>query len=200
METMKKYLYFTFILTGVFLTKSCCLGPAAVEKTIDYGLLSDTLKAYLPYEDSSFISFLDTNNVVQEYLVKRKHRDAYMPHAKCKFCCKGILYNYRWQIDKISFYNKKDTNQFIAFDITIENNLKKSINFRLPNNMYNQFIQDSAQTYELLPVQTINSKTYKNIYKMYNKYFNDTNQYILFNKEFGLLKINFKNGKSISLL
>jgi len=68
METMKKYLYFTFILTGVFLTKSCCLGPAAVEKTIDYGLLSDTLKAYLPYEDSSFISFLDTDNVVQEYL------------------------------------------------------------------------------------------------------------------------------------
>ena len=197
---MKKYLFLTFILTGVFLTKSCCLGPKATEKTIDSGKLSDTLKTYLPYVDSSFVSFLDTNNVVQEYLVRRKLRHQYMWHSKCKFCCKGILYNYRWERDAISFYNKKDTNQFIAFDIAIENHLKKRINFRLPNNMYNQFIQDSAQTYELLPEYTINAKTYKNIYKIYNQYFNDTSQYILFNKEFGLLKINFKNGKSISLL
>jgi hypothetical protein len=197
---MKKYLLLTFIITGVFLTKSCCWGPKATEKTIDSGKLSDTLKAYLPYVDSSFVSFLDTNNVIQEYLVRRKLRDEYMLHSKCKFCCKGILYNYRWERDAISFYNKKDTNQFIAFDIAIENHLKKRINFRLPNNMYNQFIQDSAQTYELLPEYTINAKTYKNIYKIYNQYFNDTSQYILFNKEFGLLKINFKNGKSISLL
>lgn len=197
---MKKHLFLALIIAGIFLTKSCCWGPKATEKTIDYGLLSDSIKGFLPYMDSSTVVFIDTNNVVQEYLVTRNLRDRHTPHPHCKFCCQGIIYNYRWQEDEINFYNKKDTNHYSAFDISIENNLKNSINFRAPDYTYYQFIEDSVQTFEMLTAHTINSKTYKNIYKIRNKYVNDTNQYVLFNKEFGLLKINFKNGKSISLL
>ena len=196
---MKNYLLLALILTGVFLTKSCCLGPAAVEKTIDYGSINDSIKEYLPYIDSTTISFLDTNNLKVDLKISRYLKPKMMYPSKCKFCCKGTIYTYKWQSDFIYFKSKNDSIYSNIIEISIENREKNRIEF-YGQNAYYLFEFDSLNKYKPLKNIVINTKLYKDVFKLNSRYSSDTNEYLLFNKANGILKINYKNGKSISLL
>ena len=197
---INKILLLSFLITSVLTTKSCCWGSHATEKTVDYGSLPDSLKNYFPYIDYSTVLFLDTNNVPVEFLISKELRKKLIPPSKCKFCCKGILTTYKWESDEIFFSRKSDTLKSTEFQLTIENNINNSFNFYFPDSRYYQFLPDSIKSYEYYPKTTINSKTYQNVYKLYNKHLQDSSSYLLFNKENGILKVNYKTGKSISLL
>jgi hypothetical protein len=180
-------------------SKSCCYGPPAIEKTIDYGELKDSVKYYLPYKDSSIISFLDTNNVKINFQIARYLQPGIMFPSKCKFCCKGTIYTYKWQEDHINFNTKSDSLEFKFLTININNREKNRIDFFGSNIFYSVYI-DSLTFLQPKNNVSINSKLYNNVYKLKSRYSIDTNEYLLFNKEIGLLKINFKNGKSFSLI
>jgi hypothetical protein len=192
------YIYFSMLLV-ILISKACCYGPPAIEKTIDNGILEDSVKIYLPYKDSSKVSFLDTNNVKVDYNIKRYLQPGIMFPSKCKFCCKGTLYTYKWQEDNISLTYKKDSSEFRFLTINIANREKNCIDFYGSN--LNYFVKvDSLNFLKKLDNVIINSKSYNNVFKLKPRYSNDTSEYLLFNKEFGVLKINYKNGKSFSLL
>jgi hypothetical protein len=196
---MKKHLFLALIIAVIFLTKSCCTGPKAVEKTIDYGTLSDSLKAFLPYQDSTKISFLDTNNVEINYFITRKLDTIMLPPPKCKFCCKGIVYREFFEYDEVNFRDEKDTNNYKSFNFSINNHLSNTLKFNTKVAVFEMKL-DSLSLYEKIPQITVNSKTYTDVYRIQNKWDIDTSSYMLFNKKNGVIKIKYKSGKSSSLL
>lgn len=192
------FVYIILILVTI-LSKACCFGPPAVEKTIDYGTINDSIKAYLPYIDSTTISFLDTNNLKVDFKISRYLKPKMMFPAKCKFCCKGTIYTYKWQSDFIDFTSKNDSLNSTVIDISIENKEKNRIEF-YGQNAYYIFEFDSINKYKPLKNIVVNSKLYNDVFKLNSRYSSDTNEYLLFNKANGILKINYKNGKSFSLI
>jgi hypothetical protein len=101
--------------------------------------------------------------------------------------------------DNISLTYKKDSSEFRFLTINIANREKNCIDFYGSN--LNYFVKvDSLNFLKKLDNVIINSKSYNNVFKLKPRYSNDTSEYLLFNKEFGVLKINYKNGKSFSLL
>lgn len=196
---MKNTYFYLVLLLIVMFSKACCYGPPAIEKTVDYGELKDSVTNFIPYKDSSIISFLDTNNLKINFQISRYFQPGIMFPSKCKFCCKGTIYTYKWKEDHINLKIKSDSSEFKFLTININNREKNRIDFYGSDIYYSVYV-DSLTSLQPKNNVSINSKLYNNVYKLKPRYSIDTNEYLMFNKEMGLLKINFKNGKSFSLI
>lgn len=196
---MKKYLFLFLIVTGVFLTKSCCFKKRETIY-VDYGTLEDSTIAYVPYKDFHITEFLDTNGVKVQFISERKKTNEYeLPKACCmNGCCPSK--EFRWMEDNTNFKMINDTAKSTFLHVSLSNRFDDTRLTIYDNKIHYSLSLDSLKTKKKFIV-SINNKTYTNVVKLYNYYTNGENTDTLFyNKEFGVLKIYYKNGKSISLL
>ncbi len=196
---MKKYLFLALILTGVLLTKSCCFKNRETIY-VDYGTLEDSTITYVPYKDFHITEFLDTNGVKVQFITERKKTNEYEHPKTCCMngCCPSK--EFRWMEDNTSFKMINDTAKSTFLHVSLSNRFDENKLTIYDNKIHYSLSIDSLKTKKKFTI-SINNKTYTNVIKLYNYYTNgESTDTLFYNKEFGILNIYYKTGKSISLL
>ena len=197
-----KYNLILIVAFAILLTLSSCSdkGPGCAPDRTEYFFIKPEEKAVLPYKGFDTLKIKHSSGAIHTFIAGPIDSGFNITARSTSPDCANNIFEYR-QYYSINFVSSSTKNHITTF---IENNSSYG-SALCKMNFQNVDYFIGTSTFTLPPPRkgyydydsiSINSISYKYVRKIYPNWEENTNNYVLYNREFGLLKVTLSNGET----